>query len=111
MVKTSGGQHSAFDDAEIPLQRTKIPENDRGVSYRIWTAGLYCRVERGKVIVAYFLTGLGLVVHFDGIGATPIERVARINPGLYLQSSQECLHCSICLFQSVPLTFPHDHNS
>ena len=55
MVKTSGGQHSAFDNAEIPIQRTKIPENDLGVSYRIWAAGLYCGVERGKVIVAFFL--------------------------------------------------------
>ena len=71
MVKTSGGQHSAFDDAEIPIQRTKIPENDLGVSYRIWTAGLYCGVERGKIIVAYFLTGLGLVIHLMALVRPP----------------------------------------
>ena len=66
------------------------------------------RVEGREIEVVDLFPVLDRVIQLDGIGASPEEGVARLEPGCEFEGLDESTHALVLLLELDPLAFPHD---
>ena len=75
---------------------------------RVETVFVGPRVEGREIEVVDLFIVLDHVIQFDGVGASPEEGVARLEPGREFEGLDESTHALVLLLELGPFAFPHD---
>ena len=78
---------------------------------RVHTVFVGPRVEGGEIEVVDLFPVLDHVIQLDGVGASPEEGVARLEPGCEVKGLDESTHALVLLLELGPFAFPHDDDA
>ena len=78
---------------------------------RVQTVFVGPRVEGGEIEVVDLFPVLDHVIQLDGVGASPEEGVARLEPGCEVKGLDESTHALVLLLELGPFPFPHDDDA
>ena len=78
---------------------------------RVQTVFVGPRVEGGEIEVVDLFPVLDHKIQLDGVGASPEEGIARLEPGREVEGLDESTHGLVLLFELGPFAFPHDYDA
>jgi len=112
MIQPKGWKDLTFDQPKVPGDVSAFGlTDDFRMTHEVEAVFVGPGIERGEIQVMQLFSVFHLMMKFDGIGATPVERVSGLESGDQVKGLDQVLQLFIVSLEFFPFALPHAHDT